>query len=110
MRIQLTPSYYLTDEIGETPRLVHRQSEQNYGPDDIAQLYPSWPLQPVLQSVRRAVKTMQLTAARRAAITSGFLIRLKQLFVSQPIQTLLFRSAFRHSLQLKAHGVCDFGS
>ena len=36
--------------------------------------------------------------------------RLKQLFVSQPIQILLFLSAFRHSLQLKSHGVCDFGS
>ena len=36
MRIKLAPSYYLTDEIGETPRLVHRLSEQNYCPDNIS--------------------------------------------------------------------------
>lgn len=31
--IKLTPSYYLTDELGDTPRIVHRQTGAEHGPE-----------------------------------------------------------------------------
>lgn len=61
IKIQLTPSFYLTNELGKLPRLVHRQTSKNYGPDDILECYPSWGLQPCRQSVKRAAAILQLT-------------------------------------------------
>jgi hypothetical protein len=45
------------------------------------------------------------STAGRTAIASDFLTQLKQLFVSQPIQTFVYfkaSSVFRHALQLKS--------
>ena len=69
MRLTLTASYYLTDE-NETPRLVHRHSGREYGPYDIAQLYPSWSLQSIRQSVRRAARTLQLNDEESSLISA----------------------------------------
>jgi len=69
MKLTLTPSYYLTNA-GESPRLVHRQSGQEYGPDDMAQLYPAWGMQPVRQSVRRAVATLELSEEEQALVSA----------------------------------------
>jgi len=71
MRVTLTPSYYLTDELGDSPRLVQRQSGQDYGPDDIVQLYQSWDLEPARQSVRRAAAVAPLQA-RDLSLVSAF--------------------------------------
>lgn len=68
MRLQLTPSYYLTDET-DTPSLVHRQSGRQYSPEDVLQLYPSWDMQPARQSVRRAIRTLQLNAEERDLVS-----------------------------------------
>lgn len=69
MKLKLTPSYYLTDELGDTPRVVHRQTGDAHGPDDVAQLYPSWGMQPVRQSVRRAAAILKLSADESAMVS-----------------------------------------
>jgi len=68
MRITLTPSYYLTDDLGESPRIVHQQTGEDYGPDDILQWYPSWQMQPCRQSVRRAAATFKLNREQSALV------------------------------------------
>lgn len=68
-KIQLTPSFYLTDELGDQPRLVHRQTGKNYGPDEILEWYPSWGLQPCRQSVKRAVAILQLNDEESSLVT-----------------------------------------
>jgi hypothetical protein len=63
MIVQLTPSWSLTDEFSSgQPVLVRSSGLQEadepacYGPADILQCYPSWPLQPARDSVTRMAR------------------------------------------------------
>jgi len=62
MQINLTPTWALTTEHAQShyrlPVLIDRGNDTSvYGPADIVQLYPSWPLQPAAMSVLRAYHT-----------------------------------------------------
>jgi len=61
MKLKLTPSFYLTDELEDSPRVVHQQTGQDHGPSDIVRWYPSWGWQPCRLSVRRAAALIQLS-------------------------------------------------
>jgi len=71
MTIQLTPSWQLTDEHAASsygiPVLANRHSGEAFGPDDIVQCYPSWPMQPARQAVAR----MALTAGYAGRLGNG---------------------------------------
>jgi hypothetical protein len=74
MTIQLTPSWYLTNEHAASsygiPVLVQRKDGSTigaFGPDDIVQCYPSWPMQPARQAVAR----MALTAGYAGRLGDG---------------------------------------
>jgi hypothetical protein len=71
MNVQLTPSWILTDDnsyssSGHKPVLVNKhESGVAYGPGDILQAYPSWPLQPASMTVERMAKTKELILDER---------------------------------------------
>jgi hypothetical protein len=68
MKIQLTPGFILTsDDSGF--RVTKRATGETFGPDDIVQFYPSWPLQPCRQSVRRAAALAERTLAENDVIS-----------------------------------------
>ena len=73
MKLNLTPSYYLTDEGVISPRVVHRPSGTDYGPDDVVEWYRSWGPQPCRHSVRRAAATMSLLDPDQAALVARFI-------------------------------------
>jgi len=50
MRVRLTPSWELTDELEDSfpgqPVLVNRKTREAFGPGDIIEPYPFWELKP----------------------------------------------------------------
>jgi hypothetical protein len=72
MRIQLTPSYLLTDEHSSSnygrPVLMHCATGDRFGPRDIIQPYNDWPWQPAVEVVQRMVKHEGLTEEEREFI------------------------------------------
>ena len=69
MKITLASSYYLTDELGQEPRVVNRKTGDNYGPDDVVSWHPACGLQPCRHSVRRAAALLKLTEEQRAMVS-----------------------------------------
>jgi hypothetical protein len=70
IKVTLTPSFELTTEHAASsygqPVLFNRQAgSEAYGPGDIVQCYPSWPLQPAAMAVERMAKTKTLTLDER---------------------------------------------
>ncbi len=72
MKIALTPSYVLTDEHSASsygiPVLVHRQTEEAFGPADIVACYPSWGFMPAKEAVERLSRMTKLTYDEQQAV------------------------------------------
>jgi len=69
MKITLTSSYHLTDELGKEPRVVNRRTGDNYGPDDIVAWHPTGDLQRCRHLVRRAAAGLKLTEEQRVMVS-----------------------------------------
>jgi hypothetical protein len=69
MKITLSSSYYLTDELGKEPRVVNRRTGDNYGPDDIVAWHPTGDLQRCRHLVRRAAARLKLTEEQRVMVS-----------------------------------------
>jgi len=65
MKIQLTPSFELSNEHAASsygqPVLLHRATNEAFGPGDILSPYPSWGLMPASKAVERMARTKKLT-------------------------------------------------
>ena len=70
MKIQLTPSYYLTDDEEDQtkPIVVYRPTGEKIGPDDVRAFYASWGPMPARQAVRRAAQALSLSDEESALL------------------------------------------
>lgn len=60
MELEIMPGYALTTDHSASsyglPVLVKKDTGEAFGPNDILQWFPSWQLEPVKKSLRRAIK------------------------------------------------------